>query len=643
MKIRQKLILSYLTISLFGAIAGLLGIQNIHRVQLGFDLIADQTIPVKNELNNLQQSVDDLINCSLTIILLNKNREKELENNFNSDAAKSIEIELHEEIKETEQDKENYQEALKRYKFLINSYFSDEKKYFESISKTSQEIFKISEELIQLEQENDLENGIFMKERELNRARDDFKEAIQKAQEHERFELKERQADLHSTLKTSVQIIFNVSLLNVLLAIFIGFLVSVSISNPIEELKNVAVAIGKGKLERRIEVSAKDELGLLAQTFNRMAEDLHQYISALQEAKEEKALLATALENVTDAIEITDKEAKYLYVNPAFEVITGFSKQEVLGKSPALLRSGKHSHEFYEEMFKTVTQKRVWHGVLVSKRKDGTLYDQELTLSPIVDAAGELTHIVAVKRDVTERQAIERMKDEFVSVVSHELRTPLAAIQGGLSLLASGLMSAQSERGQRVIEIAAESVDHLVLLVNDILEVERLALGKVPLEKRLCQAESLVFKAQEQVQPIACRAGVELCVMSESITFVADPDRMNQVLTNLLGNAIKFSPRGSTIWFSVAFQSEEDHLLFTIRDQGRGIPAEHLETIFERFQQVDASDSRKKGGTGLGLAICRSIVQQHGGRIWVESLLGKGSSFYVAIPKQTTEDNYYEG
>ncbi|NJR53269.1 MAG: PAS domain S-box protein [Acaryochloris sp. CRU_2_0] len=504
---------------------------------------------------------------------------------------------------------------------------------------------------------------------------------------------------------------------------------------------------------------------VLAQTFNEMAEDLQQYIADIQQAKEYNSLLATALENVTDAIEITDREAKYLYVNPAFENITGYTKQEVLSQTPALLRSGKHNPDFYQEMLETVVRKQIWHGVLISKHKDGTLYDQEVTLSPIVNEAGLLTHIVGVKRDITqrkrmeailreaerrwrtllesvhlvviglnrsgeveyanpfflelsgythaevmgknwfeyflphpqrqsvegyfldilegdfqthyqnsiltkfgeekiiawnntllqtpqgeiigtmsigeditERQAIARMKDEFISVVSHELRTPLAAIQGGLSLLASGLMSAQTDKGRRVIEIAAESVDHLVLLVNDILEVERLELGKLRLSKQSCNAAELMLKAQDQMQIMAKRAGITLSVSPQTILFKADPDRIIQVLTNLLGNAIKFSARDSTVYLNVALSEAEESLLFTVKDQGRGIPIENLDSIFERFHQVDASDSRKKGGTGLGLAICRSIVQQHGGRIWAESALGEGSSFFFSLPRLTTED-----
>jgi signal transduction histidine kinase len=283
---------------------------------------------------------------------------------------------------------------------------------------------------------------------------------------------------------------------------------------------------------------------------------------------------------------------------------------------------------------------------------------------------GYVIGTLSIGEDITERQVIERMKDEFISVVSHELRTPLTSIHGALNLLSSGLVNTQSDKGRRVIEIAAESAERLVRLVNDILELERLESGKISLSKQTCNAAELIEKATDMMQVMGSRAGISLSVSSQAIQLTVDPDRIIQVLTNLIGNAIKFSARESTVWLSVelgsgdwglgagnsvsereTIQGERENscfpiaqspspqspipnptVLFTVKDQGRGIPTDKIESIFERFHQVDASDSRKKGGTGLGLAICRSIVQQHGGRIWVESTLGEGSTFYFTLP-----------
>ncbi|NJO43411.1 MAG: GHKL domain-containing protein [Cyanobacteria bacterium CRU_2_1] len=181
-----------------------------------------------------------------------------------------------------------------------------------------------------------------------------------------------------------------------------------------------------------------------------------------------------------------------------------------------------------------------------------------------------------------------------------------------------------------MLEQALTNSDRLVRLVNDILDLERLDSGRVPLVMEVCGAEDLMQKAVGGVQSIADQAVVMLSVIPTDAQVWAAPDSIIQTLTNLLGNAIKFSPPHTVI--TLAAQPQSDWILFQVKDQGRGIPADKLETIFGRFQQVDVSDSRQKGGTGLGLAICQSIIQQHGGNIWVESTLGEGSTFCFTLP-----------
>jgi len=185
-------------------------------------------------------------------------------------------------------------------------------------------------------------------------------------------------------------------------------------------------------------------------------------------------------------------------------------------------------------------------------------------------------------------------------------------------------------RGQRMLEIALQNTERLVRLINDLLDIERMQAGKVSMAKTTCNLAELMTQAGEGMQAMADKAEVRLVVQPLQTELWVDPDRIIQTLTNLLSNAIKFSPAGTTVRLSAEPQGEQ--FIVQVTDQGRGIPAEKLESIFERFQQVDASDSREKGGTGLGLAICRSIVHQHGGRIWVESMPGKGATFFFTLP-----------
>ena len=245
--------------------------------------------------------------------------------------------------------------------------------------------------------------------------------------------------------------------------------------------------------------------------------------------------------------------------------------------------------------------------------------------------------MVVAFTDTTERRALDRMKDEFISTVSHELRTPLTSLRGALGLLAGGALSARPEKTQQMLEIAISNTDRLVRLVNDILDLERISSGKTELHSTMCSAEDLLRRAASVQQARAPKPNIRIFFAAHGVNVWADPDRILQTLNNLISNAIKFSPPGSEIHLT-ARNLDENEALIEVRDQGRGIPADKLEHIFERFQQGDASDSRALGGTGLGLAICRSIITQHGGRIWATSTPDQGTTFHFTLPTKPSNN-----
>lgn len=245
--------------------------------------------------------------------------------------------------------------------------------------------------------------------------------------------------------------------------------------------------------------------------------------------------------------------------------------------------------------------------------------------------------------ELTQRSALDSLKDEFVSTVSHELRTPLTSIRGALGLLSSGVLGNVDAKAQNLLRIALTNTERLIRLINDILDLERMDSGRSIIDVRRCSLPDLIHQATETMSAMAEAAGIRLKITANaaavlpSVFFDGDSDRILQVLTNLLSNAIKFSPGGSVVTIDVETPTEA--LIFRISDQGRGIPEDQLETIFERFKQVEYSDSRHRGGTGLGLAICRSIVQQHGGTIWAQRNAVKGISMCVRLPRlQRTYD-----
>jgi len=341
-------------------------------------------------------------------------------------------------------------------------------------------------------------------------------------------------------------------------------------------------------------------------------------------ARQNELILNAAAEGIYGV----DAHGYTTFVNPAAAAMLGYAADDLPGRpyeATLLARAGGEDPvraALLNGQLRTVAD-------AAFRRADGSRFPVEFTCTPIVEE-NHIAGAVITFRDVTERREVDRMKDEFISVVSHELRTPLTAIRGSLGLLAAGKAGDIPQRGQRMLDIAVQNTDRLIRLINDILDIERIESGKVAMEPGPVNAAELVQGAAEVMLPMAERAGVELYVWAEPLQLVADADRILQVLTNLVSNAVKFSPAGTQVQLTVEPDGED--ALFSVADQGRGIPPDRLESIFERFQQVDSSDSRQKGGTGLGLAICRSIVGQHGGRIWAESTPGKGSVFNFTLP-----------
>lgn len=365
----------------------------------------------------------------------------------------------------------------------------------------------------------------------------------------------------------------------------------------------------------------------------------------LQERQQTEAVLReterrwrSLLDNVQLIVVGLDIDGNVEYVNPFFLTLTGYSLEKVLGKSwfdHFLSPSQKTTTNLvFQEVVEHNLHPHYQNPILTKSGEERMIAWSNTVLQNI---AGKAIGTISIGEDITERYKIDRMKAEFISVVSHELRTPLTSMQAALSLLNEKIIDPLSEEGEVTIQIATEGTDRLVRLVNDILDLERLESGKIRLEKNLYNVDDLVTMAVTQMQEMANQAGIMLEASPCHVQVAVDGDRLIQILTNLLSNAIKFSPQDSVIPLSVEQQEFENQpfLLFAVRDEGRGIPADKLESIFDRFHQVDASDSRQKGGTGLGLAICRSIVQQHGGEIWVESTVGQGSTFYFTIPMKT--------
>ncbi len=392
------------------------------------------------------------------------------------------------------------------------------------------------------------------------------------------------------------------------------------------------IALTAAAFRFRMRALKRSEM-LLAQRVDEQTEILRRQTESLTVLSTKQS---TILSSAGDGIIGLDADGRVSFVNPSGARMLSWPVDDLLGRR---LHAVIHASQTETDSpFETCAVCGTHADPPVRAVKDdlfrsrtGETIPVEFTSSTITtEEAGRRIGVVVTFRDISERHQLERMKRDFVSTVSHELRTPLTAMRGALGLLGAGLLGDLGPRAQHMLDIAVRNSDRLVRLVNDILDIERLESGRVELARVLTDGQKLLGQAAEIMQPMADRAGVALRIDAAPLLVDVDPDRVTQVITNLLSNAFKFSPPGGVV--TLSSQLDGGCLLVRVSDQGRGIPKAKLGLIFERFEQVDASDAREKGGTGLGLAICRSIVHAHGGEIWAESVEGEGSTFFLRLP-----------
>jgi PAS domain S-box-containing protein len=339
--------------------------------------------------------------------------------------------------------------------------------------------------------------------------------------------------------------------------------------------------------------------------------------------------------SVLEGIVLMDRDGMVAYANPAAHALLGYAPGSLEGTffhevahhtdpdgRPYLWQhcptyTGLRDGETYVD-----SRERYW-------RRDGSPIDVAVTFAPIRDD-DEVTGAVLVLSDVSKEVAHERAKDEFVAIVSHELRTPLTSLKGSLGLLVAGVYGPMPAEADEMLTLALTSTDRLIRLVNNILDLQRINAGRFPLQLAEWSVATLVQSAIGDVQPVADARHTTLESDVDDGTVFCDGDRIVQVITNLLANAVKFSPEGSTV--VVRASADEREVVIRVIDNGRGIPADRLGSIFDRFVQVDESDARYGSGTGLGLAVAKAVVERHAGRLGVSSDVGRGSVFTVTLP-----------
>ena len=377
--------------------------------------------------------------------------------------------------------------------------------------------------------------------------------------------------------------------------------------------------------------------------------EVYRYAGIAEDVTQQKLVderirkLQQAVEQSPVSIVITDCKGIIEYVNPRFTELTGYLHAEAVGQNPRLLKSGAMWADIYRDLWETITAGKEWHGELLNKKKNGELFWELAHLSPIRNTAGEITHFLGVKEDITTRKAMEEelkqatllaeeansMKSEFLANMSHEIRTPMNGVIGMTELLVATDLDEEQYGYVQAVKSSAES---LLSVINEILDFSKIEAGKLDLD---CIDFNLHSSLESFLRPLVLHAaekGLELALRINADVpdaLVGDPGRLRQVIVNLVSNAIKFTEKGEVVLNVNAEPSSpaEKCLRFSVTDTGIGIAAAKLEHIFDPFSQADGSTTRKFGGTGLGLTISKRLVEMMGGQILVESATGAGSNF----------------
>jgi PAS domain S-box-containing protein len=352
-----------------------------------------------------------------------------------------------------------------------------------------------------------------------------------------------------------------------------------------------------------------------------------------------KGYIENLVENAADIILSTDLEDRILTWNRGAEMTLGYSKEEVIGKHLSILLPPQRVHELAEMRAKVELSGALRDIEVESNKKGGAAIYLSLSVSPITDGDGKIVGFLRVAKDITEKKRYERrlkeldkLKSDFVSNVSHELRTPLTAIKGSLDNMLDGLTGDLNEKQSRYLVRIKSNADRLARLINDLLDLSRIEAG-IKLKRTNLSLPSIAREVVESLGSVAAQKLIsfEINCADINLTAWADPDRIGEVLTNLLGNAIKFTPTGGNVIVSLR-RSGDNWVEVSIADTGPGITSEEASRIFDKFYQVSNPEQRKAMGTGLGLSIAKALVEMHGGEIWLESEVGKGSIFSFTLP-----------
>jgi two-component system sensor histidine kinase ResE len=398
----------------------------------------------------------------------------------------------------------------------------------------------------------------------------------------------------------------------VMISTGLSFVLSRTISKPLVQMKKVAQEMAKGEFKSKVDVDTEDEIGTLAKTMNYLSDALNENINALDQ---EKKQLQNVLLSMTDGVITFDAQGRVIMANP---------------QAIDIMPKVKENENNYFNILKPMVERVKDSGEYVSGEKKINGKTISARMAPLFDEDAKLWGILAVLQDVTRERKLEDLRREFLGDVSHELRTPLTYLQGYTEALLDDMVENRKER-DKYLNIILEETLRLRRLVDELLELSHIEAGHLNIKKDNVSIKNLVERVSKKVLPLCDHKNIELTTEIEDVpTVIADEDRIEQVLINLVDNAVRYSADGGTTTIRVKTCTEG--VIVSVKDSGPGIPEQELPFIWERFYKVDKSRTRQKSGTGLGLAIVKKIIELHEGRVWAQNSPGGGTEFSFFLP-----------
>lgn len=430
----------------------------------------------------------------------------------------------------------------------------------------------------------------------------------------------------------STLVVLLTSVVAIALSVFAAIQFSRSIIQPAEQLTQSVRLIAQGNLNQKIDISTDDEIGLLSREFNKMTERLRAYEEMnIQQIIAEKKKSETIVNSIADPVLVTDANDRLVLMNQAAADTLDVSESAWQGRPVRDLIASGEWKRLWDN--RTMTEKSAEvPEVMISLGEP----DQRLHLRPrqvtIEDRRGKVQWIVTLLQDVTRLKDLDQLKSDFLATVSHELRTPLTSLKMSLDILLQDFLGSLNTRQRELVSSSKEDTDRLTRLVKQLLDLSRLESGRYELHFERLSAQEIVDAGIQPLQLQLRQKGIALQLELDPAgpEFIADRDQMSWVVTNLVGNALRYTPDGGSI--KISEKADGGSIQFCVSDNGRGIPQHALESIFEKFVQIKDAEESTPGSVGLGLAISKQIVEAHGGRIWVESELHRGSRFYFRVP-----------